>query len=385
MPGMNTQIYEEASDWLIRNREGTLGAADKARFDAWLRESPHHVRAYLEMTSMWEDVSSLDSSWNASAEELVRQARGQHKVVPLGETRTPMRLSAPGARSYEMLRSQPRKRLWYGLAASILVAALVGWLYSAQRDTYSTAIGEQRSVWLADGSTIELNSRSRVRVRFTGRERAIDLLEGQALFHVAKNATRPFIVRTDSTRIRAVGTQFDVYRTRSATLVTVVEGRVAVEGTARRDPADTRPTSSAEDLSGRPVSIEPGVSGSPTLAAGQKTSPLVLAPGELLLGAGEQLSVTPQAMAKPAPANIASAMAWTRRNLVFDFSSLTDVAEEFNRYNTRQLIIDDPQLADFHISGVFSSVDPELLLRFLRSQPELNVEETDGEIRISKK
>jgi len=70
---------------------------------------------------------------------------------------------------------------------------------------------------------------------------------------------------------------------------------------------------------------------------------------------------------------------------VFDSSPLAEVAEEFNRYNTRQLVIENPQLADFHVSGVFSSVDPTLLLRFLRTQPDLVVEETDREIRISRK
>ena len=351
---MNTQIYEEASDWLVRNREGDLDAQEKSRFDAWLRESPQHVRAYLEISTVWEDVASLDPSLNAGAEDLIARARAEDNIVPLG-----------------LGEASPRKRttpipgkvgLFYALAASVLLTLAGIWLYS-QRDTYSTDVGEQRSIVLNDGSTIELNSRSRVRVRFSDAERDVDLIEGQALFRVAKNSLRPFIVSADGTHVRAVGTQFDVYRKISGTVVTVVEGQVAVQSTSTLPPQVT-----AEGRGPRSGKDE-----------------------AIFLAAGEQLTVSAVTPAKagtqPSPkrANVAAATAWTRRSLVFDSSPLTEVAEEFNRYNTRQLIIKDTEVADIHISGVFSSVDPALLLRFLRTQPELAVEETDREIRISKK
>lgn len=107
--------------------------------------------------------------------------------------------------------------------------------------------------------------------------------------------------------------------------------------------------------------------------------------GEILLGAGEQVIVTPSASASPMKADLSAATAWTRRSLIFDSSPLTAVAEEFNRYSTRRLVIEDPALASFLVSGVFSSAEPTLLLRFLHAQPELVVEETDKEIRISKR
>src|SRR5205823_2531257 len=86
----------------------------------------------------------------------------------------------------------------------------------------------ERSIALPDGSLIELNARSSVRVRFTSNERAVELFEGQALFRVAKDPARPFIVSSDGKRVRAVGTQFDVYRKKASTTVTVLEGRVTV-------------------------------------------------------------------------------------------------------------------------------------------------------------
>jgi transmembrane sensor len=83
-------------------------------------------------------------------------------------------------------------------------------------------------------------------------------------------------------------------------------------------------------------------------------------------------------------ANIAAATAWTQRQIVFDSATLAEVAEEFNRYNSRQLIVDAPESYPFHISGVFSSTDPESLIRFLRVRPDVHVTETRSEIRIAK-
>jgi transmembrane sensor len=371
---MNTQIYEEASDWLVKNREGELGPQEKKRFDAWLRESPQHLSAYLEMSAIWENVSALDLSQSPSPDELTARVRAEANVFPLDLER-----SEHDARDNS--HDHRGRRALYALAASILLilTATAGRLYT-QRNTYATDVGEQRFIVLNDGSTVELNARSRIRVRYTETERDIELIEGQALFRVAHNATRPFIVHSDTARVRAIGTQFDVYRKKTGSIITVVEGRVAVASAVN---SGLNESSDSATAAGNAQSI----------------AALEARPSEVLLRAGEQLVLakagTPPALDSdrraageartPKRANIAAATAWTKRSLVFDSSPLTDVAEEFNRYNTRQLVITDPQLADFHVSGVFSSVDPQLLLRFLRTQPELNVEETDKEIRISRK
>lgn len=361
---MNTQIYEEASNWIVKHREGALDAQQKKRFDAWLRGSPQHVRAYLEMSSIWEDVSSLDPTWNVSADQLIARARAAENIVPLGESRS-------DELGEGRVDARYKRQIWYALAASVSLLTLGTWFY-IQRNTYSTDVGEQRSIALNDGSTIELNSRSRVRVHFSNTERDVDLLDGQALFHVAKNPARPFVVRSDRMHVRAVGTEFDVYRKASGTVVTVVEGRVAVI-----PGAPTAGEHNEERARARTESFSSGLQGAEGVLASGRS--------EVLLIAGEQLMASQAAVTAPRHANVAAATAWTRRSLVFDSASLTEVAEEFNRYNTRQLVIENPHLADFRISGVFSSVDPALLLRFLRAQPDLVVEETNREIRIFKK
>ena len=98
----------------------------------------------------------------------------------------------------------------------------------------------------------------------------------------------------------------------------------------------------------------------------------------------QQLTVTPKRIQIAEHQNIASATAWTQRQLVFESASLADVADEFNRYNDRQLIVGDPRLETFHVSGVFSSTDPASLIRFLRARPELRIVETGSQIRIEK-
>jgi transmembrane sensor len=251
-------------------------------------------------------------------------------------------------------------------------------LYRSWVSTYTTGIGEQRTIALSDGSRIELNARSRIRVRFSKQERDIELLAGQALFSVAKDSSRPFVVTSEEARVRAVGTQFDVYQRSSGTTVTVLEGRVAVL-TASPQAVGTALPRSAGMPSPGPESADRQTSGS---APSNLTFPGAY-PGVLVF-AGEQVIVTAQLVSKPRKANTAVATAWTQRELVFDETSLTDVAAEFNLYNEKPLIVSDASLKDFHVTGVFSSTDPSSLLKFLRAQKGIRVQESGQGILIAR-
>jgi transmembrane sensor len=146
----------------------------------------------------------------------------------------------------------------------------------------------------------------------------VDLIEGEALFSVAKESTRPFSVRSDSTRVRAVGTQFDVYRKENGTVVTVVQGAVSVD--------------------------------------------------EVLVSAGEQATASAHEPTHSHPTNVAAAIAWTAGQLVFDSTPLRDVAAEFNRVGSRRLVLVDDAMLDQHISGVFPANDPSTLVAFLHAR-----------------
>jgi transmembrane sensor len=407
---MNTQIYEEACAWFVESRADDLDDAGRRQFDCWLRKSPEHLSAYLEIAAIWNEGPQLDPHGKWSADTLIRHAQedaDDNVVVLMPAAGTANAVSAEQvsraalAQSSVEMRSEAdaargRFRRWRRLAIAASVAALAifgGTLTVVELSApiYSTALSEQRSIQFEDGSTVELNSRSKIRVRYSKQKRDVELIEGQALFHVAHDASRPFIVAVGPTRVRAVGTQFDVYKKSSSTVVTVVEGRVAVysatHGLLSGTSGDT-----GEPL---PVQVPPLSLGtaalpqSPSAASRVRNSSSYLAPSasgnsSFLVSAGEQLTVTPEAAQKVANPNIAGATAWRERQIVFESATLSDVAEEFNRYNERQLVIGDPQALNFHVSGVFSSTDPGALIRFLRQRPGVKVTETGTEIRIER-
>jgi transmembrane sensor len=373
---VNQQIYREASEWLVDLRVGDFDPAASERLDAWFRASPEHIRAFLELSSIWEDGADPDLDKANSTDDLIARARTVvTNVVEIGnsslypdERPSKTVLSVPGPTPtplVERVRARgPLRHLRFATAASIVfvsVAAGALLLYRLLDGTYSTGIGEQRTVSLSDGSRIELNALSRVRIRFSEGKRDVELLEGQVLFNVAKDPTRPFVVQSGATRVRAVGTEFDVYRKPFGTTVTVVEGRVAV-----LTAAEARPTTPSESASLPEGAPEPRVA-------------------TILVSAGEQVTVTPSKVTAPARADIAAATAWTQRELMFDSTPLAEVAREFNRYNEKPLVVTDETLKNFHVTGIFSSTNHASLLKFLRAQEGIEVVETDSVIQITRK
>jgi transmembrane sensor len=424
---MNNQIYEEACTWFVECRAGDLDDAGRREFDRWLRKSPEHLSAYIEIAAIWNEGPLLDPEGKWSADALIDHSidDGDDNVVPLSDVPQPAASSVstghPQSVSAEQrlivasteavaVRAHPTApgNGWFtgwrrlAIAASIagltILAGALG-LLELSAPIYATSLGEQRSIKFQDGSTVELNSRSKIWVKYSKQERDVELIEGQALFHVAHDTSRPFVVAVGATRVRAVGTQFDVYKKSYSTVVTVVEGRVAVysaqqgvlvdtSGAVATLPVPAQAPTPSGSASPRKHAVAPSsiVSSSPT---GQSAQPDPLAANvtgssSFLLTAGEQLTVTAEDAQRTVNPNIAGATAWRDREIVFESATLTEVAEEFNRYNQRQLIIEDPKLYGFHISGVFSSTDPDSLVRFLRQRPGVKVTETNGEIRVER-
>jgi transmembrane sensor len=333
-------IIAEASAWFIEFRAGDVDGDARVRFIEWLRRSPEHIHAYLEISGVWADLPTSDPKGKIDVAALIARARGEPDVIALSpDGRRPA--SAPSAvNPHSVWRS---RRAAAALAAVVVLAVASVLLMDRGKfsSSYSTGIGEQRTVQLLDGSTVELNARSMIQVHLTEQQRDVTLLEGQALFRVAKDKQRPFVVRAGDAQVRAVGTAFDVYKKQTATVVTVVEGRVETY-----DAAD-----------------------SPGTAA-------------IVLSAGEQLTVLPHVITKPTRTDTSIATAWVQKRLIFEETPLSDVAEEFNRYNRRPLTIDDSELEKLRISGVYSSTDPASLINFLRSQNSIQVVETEKQVRV---
>ena len=405
---LSGEILDEATTWFVEFLEGEVSKAAREDFIAWLRTSPEHIRAYLQVTAHWEEAQTLSKASLPSVDELVALAREptNANVISIGsrasegpEERESMKSLARRA-SEAPMRTHHRLRRFFiaaSVAISMLGASAVYWL-EFQRGVYSTDIGEQRSIRLDDGSTVELNARSKIRVALHEHERDVELIEGQALFRVAKDHARPFIVHSGETNVLAVGTQFDVYKHHGETTVTVVEGRVAVFPsnlpTAAPAPNLTVPALS-EALQGNPPESNPHTArvksdppppqGSAEIAGLPEAEEAAAPKGEIFLGAGEQLTVSGTSMDKAAHADVAAATAWIQKQIVFNSTPLSQVVDEFNRYNTRQLVITDPRISDTKISGEFSSSNPDSLLKGLDALRKFKIHETPDRIEISGK
>jgi transmembrane sensor len=217
-----------------------------------------------------------------------------------------------------------------------------------QPETYSTVIGEQRAFELADGSIINLNTHSRIAVHFSTGAREIELLQGEALFRVRHDASRPFRVKTTDAVVQAVGTQFNVYARGDATLVSVVEGKVAI--------------TSVGDPPGFAVDGRPGSGGGTDR---QSTHSLVE-------NQKAQIGKNGEVMIQSVP-DVSEAIAWRERRLVFRSDSLEHIVQEFNRYNRRQMRLEAGIDATRQYSGVFDADDPQAFLQVLAKDQSLEV------------
>jgi len=340
-PRIRAEIRAEAIEWLITFSEKEVDAGGRQRFNEWLRASPENVAMYLRIAALWQDADRIEPKQRRDIEKLVSDANTESNVYLFSPP-------VPGNQAARPLRRLSRQ----GLAAAVLLLVLASlaivWNTSFRTPTYTTNVGELRTITLEDGSVVTLNADSRMAVSYTRTKRLIELTEGQALFRVAKDAVRPFVVQSSDTKVTAVGTQFDVNRKGSGTVVTVLDGRVSVTGPAPESAPSSRPT------------------------------------GPMLVSAGEQAIVTPAQASKhrePHPANVA---AWTTGLLVFDSEPLGEVARAFNRQNAKQLIIDDPELRELRVSGVFPVAGAGAMAEFLRERFGVRVVETDAAIRIGK-
>lgn len=367
-------IFDEAADWLIEIREGALDAGDLVRFNAWLRRSPENIHAYLEASAVWEEIPRLASGMEIDIDAIVEHARTRSNITEIDRY-------APQSAAV-IVETSPQsiseRRFWPYAAAVAMLALLVSVVtlgpWPASSKLYSTSIGEQRSIALADGSVVHLDARSAVRVELLEHERRLELLAGQAVFSVAKDQRRPFVVSSDNTQVRAVGTEFNVHKMRSGVTVTVLEGKVAVIPHAGQLSAD-----GAHERSGQAPSVGP-VSSDPNSHTASGSGPIYVSAGQVLTismsdsedGDGNQTTDVALTTADE------KTLMKSEQTLTFDNVAILDVIDEFNRYNPRQIVIVGDSLQSVRITGVFSAKKPESLLRFLSEQMGFEVATTQS-------
>jgi transmembrane sensor len=309
-----------AAYWLATLSDESCSDIEREQFSQWLRASTRNVEEFLRLSTLARTASRHGGLWpDRTVESLIAEARASSNVATLPSKRA-------GDSATRLRRALP----WL-IAASMAFVVIGGafmtsstlwksWLGSG----YQTAMGEQRSIALEDGSVVELNTRSHLRTQFSRTLRAVELVEGEAIFRVAKDAQRPFRVRTGSTDIVAVGTAFNVNAHDTRTVVTVLEGRVRVDS--------------------RSVGSEP-----------------------IVLEVGEQLIVAPtQPIVRVALPDTEKVTSWTQRRLILEETSIADAAAEFARYSPRQIRVLDASIAERKVTGVFDATDPASLIAFLR-------------------
>ncbi len=304
----------EAAAWVARLQGDARVAQTDAAFQDWLRSDPSHEEAFERATDIW---SIIPGAMLTADDRPTAAAR--------------RRIARPPAFAARQL----------ALAASLLLVFVVGaTLWLARAPTYTTAIGEQKVTTLTDGSRIALNTDSSVRVRYQPGERRVDLDYGEAMFEVAHNTARPFIVHAGPKLVRAVGTSFIVRRTGDDVVVTLIQGKIQVK--------DTRSVT------------------------GRTTSPTVMLPGDRLTSTGDA-----PAKLDEQPADIATA--WRRGQAMFSDMPLAAAAADLNRYGGPPLVIDDPKVGALRVSGVFATNDPQEFAQAVAALHNLRVEKSgDG-------
>lgn len=295
---------DTAEAWVARLSSPECSAQDRAEFKRWLERSPGNVQAYADAERIHYLASAL---------------AGDPGIAALG--RAARRETDPSARS--------RRRWYLPLAfASIALLALglsyLGVFRSAPEESaqqYATAIGERRTVVLADGSRLTLDADTRLETAFAATARRIRLAGGRIDLDAAHDVRRPLVVEAGNGAIRVTGTAFQVERTAHGTSVGLLRGQVEVSAG--------------------------GVS-------------LTLHPGQLI--AYDEHG----RMGVPGPLDVKASEGWKRGLLILDNRRLDALLEEMNRYSDTRLTLAQPELGAIAISGTFRVDDRRALLDALR-------------------
>ncbi|MEL4891897.1 FecR domain-containing protein [Xanthomonas protegens] len=318
-----------------------LDAKQEQQLLDWLTASPQHLREYLAMQRVAGELGEALRGMDLDVDALLASddtadgaASGNVIALPV-----PRRATAAVPARATRTHAAPRWRL-AAAAAVCAMAVLVGWAWPSSQ-TYRTALGEQRSVQLADGSTVRLNAQTQVRATLTPWSRKLQLLQGQASFVVAADR-RPLQVQAGGLRVQDIGTTFDIALHPDQARIEVSSGRVQVW---------------REDRPQQPMLAD--------LGAGQSAR-IDTADGRVELGNED----------------VAAMHAWWQRRIVFRDEPLANVAEDFNRLNRTRLLIDDGDAGAMRLTGNLRGDDVAALRAFLDAQPTLQVRTSADGIHV---
>jgi transmembrane sensor len=328
-----------------------------------LQASTAHRVAFLRLEAAWQHANRL-KALGAGAKHGVVPPPGEWRLPPFSESGAGRDRQPPAAalaQGAELIQEDgapligPYRRLrrlgqrpYAAVAASLLFITILGGIWSLWPPTgssYSTAIGGLAAVPMPDGSRVTLNTDSAIRVAVTQTERKVNLEHGEAFFEVAKDPSRPFVVLAGDKRVVAVGTKFSVRRDRDEVRVAVSEGRVRVER--------------AESRGGEAPATQVGAGA--------------------IARAGDAGVLVQQ---KSLP-ELEDGLSWRNGFLVFRDTPLADAVAEFNRYNTRKIVIEDPAVAAIRIGGNFRSTNVDAFVRLLARGFPIHAEPRGDQIALT--
>lgn len=312
----SAQHLQEAADWLTRLQRPEVDETDWLAFDAWLCE-PGAQEAYDAIQAVDEEIFQRGSAVRG---ELAEPRRAAAKRALTIDWRWLGGLGAAGA-----------------AAAVALVVAPWGELLPQPDTLYTTAKGESRAIQLADGSHIDLNTDSHVSVRLEKDARRVTVHDGQALFDVAHDSARPFLITAGDETVRVVGTRFDVRRRDGQLTVTVLRGLVEVSTDGEDTPVRLRPGQMLEHVEG--------------------------ASGVLVRAVAAEDQV-----------------GWRSGRLIYRDQPLGRIVSDMNHYFDRPLRLEGEKTANLRFSGVLIVDGQDAMVRRLTSLMPIAATPTDDSI-----
>lgn len=332
------EVAEAAGFWDARLRAPGCTEKDRQEFAAWRDADPAHREAFDRLQAI---VSTLRQEKSRADVRAIRDA-----ALAMADRR--------------------RRRVRWTAAASISALALTALLWTLgpqltgfgwnRSETFATGTGQRSTVTLQDGSTVELNSRTRIRVAFSDERRSVALLEGQAIFQVAKNPQRPFVVQAGDREIVAIGTAFDVQLDSTVVRVTLLEGKVAVT-----------PQGGAATLELPMSAAEPVDSLSTTDKHREHPDTVYLSPGQQLVIARQahEKASTSVRQADVREIDVEKVTSWRAGQVFFEDLALAEAVAEMNKHSAVQIVLADPSLAALRINGMFRAGEQQAFARAL--------------------
>lgn len=330
------KLRREAAGWFARMR-GPDADRYRARFDAWRAANPLRQAIYDRLIQRWDDAGVLTHS------QLSAPCAGAARAKKTLSLTTQMTLGFAGLATcfaLAVIMISPAPRAWLD----------GGWLSAFGSQPLQTKIGEIRTIRLADGSSVILDTDTLVTARFARTERRLELLRGRARFDVAHDPSRPFVVMAGGGEVAAKGTLFDVSLSPDQSVaVTLIRGVVEV---------DPGPLARARGTSGRTSArLQPGQH----LAFGRNMAAPRIEPAS------------------------ASAALWPQGLLTFHDTPLSQALAEANRYSPGHIVLEDEALADLRVSGVFKAMAPHEFASSLAAAFDLQVADAPNGDRILKR